>query len=126
MLEEAGVVAAAREVPGFRHSASRPDRPNANLCVIFRLELVSGEPRGDDVGTLDADVFSLAELEEKVGKKSRRLVDRGSEHTSRMPVCETAVAYPWLGDAYAITSDAMSRPRLVPSSRRQRRSNAAC
>ena len=35
-------------------SANRPDRPNANLHVVFRLELVSGEPRGDGVGTLDA------------------------------------------------------------------------
>ncbi len=126
MLKEAGVVAAAREVSGFRNSASRPGRPNANLYVIFRLELVSGEPRGDDVGTLDADVFSLAELEKKAGKKSRRLVDRGSEHTCRMPVCETAAAHPWLGDAYAITSDAMTRPRSVSSSRCQRRSNPAC
>ncbi len=67
VLEEAGVVAAAREVLGFRHSASRPDRPNANLYVVFRLDLVSGEPQGDGVETLDAGFFSLAELEEKVG-----------------------------------------------------------
>ena len=43
---------------------------NANLYVVFRLELVSGEPRGEGVGTLDADAFSLAKLQEKVGMQS--------------------------------------------------------
>ena len=63
VLEEAGVVARVREVVGFRHSASTPGRPNANLYVVFRLDLVSGEPRADGVETLGADFFSLAELE---------------------------------------------------------------
>ena len=70
VLEEAGVVARVREVVGFRHSASTPGRPNANLYVVFRLDLVSGEPRSDGVETLGADFFSLAELGEKEGMQA--------------------------------------------------------
>ncbi len=73
VLEEAGVVATAREALGFRHSASRPDRPNANIYVVFRLDLVSGEPRSDGDETLDAGFFSLEELEEKEGVQALSL-----------------------------------------------------
>ena len=37
---------------------------------MFRLEWVSGEPRGDGVETLDAGFFSPAELEEKMGMQA--------------------------------------------------------
>ena len=70
VLEEAGVVARVREVVGFRHSASTPDRPVANLYVVFWLEWISGEPRGDGVETLDAGFFSPEELEEKMGMQA--------------------------------------------------------
>ena len=71
--EEAGVIAKVREVIGFRHSASLPDRPVANLYVVFWLEWVSGEPRGDGVETLDAGFFTLPELEEKMGMQAMSL-----------------------------------------------------
>lgn len=68
--EEAGIIAKAREVVGFRHSASTPDRPVANLYVVFRLEWISGEPRADGVETLDAGFFTMPELEEKMGMQA--------------------------------------------------------
>ena len=71
--EEAGIIAKVREVIGFRHSASIPDRPVANLYVVFWLEWVSGEPRGDGVETLDAGFFTLPELEEKMGMQAMSL-----------------------------------------------------
>ena len=71
--EEAGVIAKVREVIGFRHSASIPDRPVANLYVVFWLEWVLGEPRGDGVETLDAGFFTLPELEEKMGMQAMSL-----------------------------------------------------
>lgn len=70
VFEEAGLVAKVREVVGFRHSASTPERPNANLYVVFRLDLVSGEPRADGVETLSAGFFSMVELEEKMGMQA--------------------------------------------------------
>lgn len=70
VLEEAGVVARVREVIGFRHSAGTPERPNANLYVVFRLDPVSGEPRGTGEETLDAGFFSLEELREKEGMQA--------------------------------------------------------
>ena len=70
VLEEAGVVARVREVVGFRHSASTPERPNANLYVVFRLDLVSGEPHGTGEETLDAGFFSLEELIERAGMQA--------------------------------------------------------
>ena len=71
--EEAGIVARVREVVGFRHSASTPDRPNANIYVVFRLDLVSGEPRWDGVETMGAGFFSLEELGEKEGVQALSL-----------------------------------------------------
>lgn len=70
VFEEAGIVARVREVVGFRHSASTPDRPVANLYVVFLLDWISGEPRGDGVESLDAGFFSPAELEEKMGMQA--------------------------------------------------------
>ncbi len=73
VLEEAGVVAVAREALGFRHSAARPDRPNSNIYVVLRLDLVSGEPRSDGEETLDAGFFPLDELEQKEGVQTLSL-----------------------------------------------------
>ncbi len=47
VLEETGVTARAVDVVGFRHAAGVPDRPVANIYVVFRLEAESGEPRPD-------------------------------------------------------------------------------
>lgn len=71
--EEAGVIAKVREVIGFRHSASTPERPVANLYVVFWLEWISGEPRGDGVESLDAGFFTVPELEEKMGMQAMSL-----------------------------------------------------
>ena len=71
--EEAGVVARVREVIGFRHSASTPERPVANIYVVFWLEWVSGEPRPDGVETMDAGFFTVPELEEKMGMQAMSL-----------------------------------------------------
>ncbi len=71
--EEAGIIAKVREVVGFRHSASTPDRPVANLYVVFRLEWISGEPRPDGVESLDAGFFTPAELEQKMGTQAMSL-----------------------------------------------------
>lgn len=70
VLEEAGIVAKVREVIGFRHSASTPERPVANLYVVFRLEWISGEPCADGVESLEAGFYSMTELEEKMGMQA--------------------------------------------------------
>lgn len=67
VLEEAGVVAQVRDVVGFRHSASRPDRPIPNLYVVFRLDPLAGEPQHDGDETLDAGYFSVDEMEGLLG-----------------------------------------------------------
>ncbi len=73
VLEEAGIVAKVREVIGFRHSASTPERPVANLYVVFHLEWISGEPRADGVESLEAGFYSMPELEEKMGMQAMSL-----------------------------------------------------
>ena len=62
VLEEAGVVARVTDVVGFRHAAGQPDRPIANIYVVFRLEALSGEPRFDGEETMGAGYFSLDEM----------------------------------------------------------------
>ena len=63
VLEEAGVVAQATDVLGFRHAAGvLPERPAANIYVVFRLEWLSGEPRFDGDETLAAGFFGLDEM----------------------------------------------------------------
>jgi 8-oxo-dGTP diphosphatase len=47
VLEETGVVARALDVVGFRHAAGVPDRPVANIYVVFRLVAEGGMPRPD-------------------------------------------------------------------------------
>ena len=64
VLEEAGVVATVSDVIGVRHSVGAP---TANVYVVFRLDLVSGEPRFDGVETIGAGYFGLTEIEEMEG-----------------------------------------------------------
>ena len=59
VLEEAGVVAKFSDVIGFRHALASP---TANVYVVFRLDLVSGEPKYDGDETLDAGFFSMDEI----------------------------------------------------------------
>lgn len=62
VLEEAGVVARVQEVIGFRHAAAGPLGGNsANIYVVFRLELVSGEPMPGEE-SMGAGYFSLEEM----------------------------------------------------------------
>jgi NADH pyrophosphatase NudC (nudix superfamily) len=61
VLEETGVTACVVDVVGFRHAASVPDRPVANIYVVFRLDAVTGEPRPDGIETFDAGFFTLEE-----------------------------------------------------------------
>ena len=60
--EEASVVATVRDVLGFRHMAGSPKGGVNNIYMIFRLDYVSGEPRGDGEETADARFFSLSEM----------------------------------------------------------------
>ena len=59
VLEEAGIVAKFSDVIGIRHALGEP---TANIYVVFRLDLVSGEPRYDGEETLDAGFFSMEEI----------------------------------------------------------------
>ena len=64
VLEEADIVARVTDVVGFRHSvAGSIGGPSANVYVVFRLEVVSGEPRYDGEETIGAGYFSLEEIE---------------------------------------------------------------
>ena len=53
-MEEAGIVARFSDVIGVRHSVGAP---SANVYVVFRLDLVSGEPRFDGQETIGGRVF---------------------------------------------------------------------
>ena len=64
VLEEAGIVARVSDVVGIRHSvAGSIGGPSANVYVVFRLQVVSGEPRHDGEETIGAGYFSLEEIE---------------------------------------------------------------
>lgn len=74
VLEEASVVAKVTDCLGFRHSsATGPDRPFANIYLVFRLEAVSGEPKCDGLETVDAGFFDLDEAEALMGVQSMSL-----------------------------------------------------
>ena len=60
VLEEAGIVARVSDVIGVRHALGAPA---ANIYVVFRLDLVSGEPRHDGDETLDAGFFGMDEID---------------------------------------------------------------
>ena len=47
VMEETGVTARTLDVVGFRHASGVPERPVANIYVVFRLIAESGEPRPD-------------------------------------------------------------------------------
>ena len=69
VLEEAGVVAKVSDVIGVRHTVGAPTAnvPAANVYVVFRLDLMSGEPRFDGMETIGAGYFGLAEIGEMEG-----------------------------------------------------------
>ena len=62
--EEAGIVAKVSDVLAFRHSiGGGAGGPSTNMYVVFRLNLVSGEPVYDGDEIADAGFFSLEEME---------------------------------------------------------------
>ena len=64
VLEEAGIIARVTDVVGFRHSvAGSIGGPSANIYVVFRLEVVSGEPRHDGEETIGAGYFGLEDID---------------------------------------------------------------
>lgn len=61
--EEASVVAKVRDVIAFRHSlGGTAGGPSTNIYIIFRLDLIEGEPKHDGVEIADAGFFSLDEI----------------------------------------------------------------
>lgn len=74
VLEEAGIVAKVSDCLGFRHSsATGPDRPFANIYVVFRLDYISGEPRCDGLESLAAGFYDLEQAEALMGVQSMSL-----------------------------------------------------
>lgn len=79
VMEEAGIVARARDVIGFRHSLGGSiGGPSTNIYVIFRLDYVEGEPAGDGDETIGAQFFSLEEMAQMEGVQglSRWAIER--------------------------------------------------
>lgn len=60
--EETGVSARVLDVVGFRHSAGVPERPAANLYVVFRLAAESGVPRPDGEESFAAEFVPRARI----------------------------------------------------------------
>ena len=61
--EEANVIAKVRDVIAFRHSlAGSSGGPSTNIYMIFRLDLIEGEPQHDGVEVADAGFFTLDEM----------------------------------------------------------------
>lgn len=61
--EEASVIAKVRDVIAFRHSlGGTAGGPSTNIYIIFRLDLIEGEPKHDGVEIANAGFFSLDEI----------------------------------------------------------------
>lgn len=73
VMEETGVTARVMDVVGFRHAAGVPDRPIANIYVVFRLLAESGEPRPDGEESFDAQFVPRAEVVRLPGVSSMSL-----------------------------------------------------
>ena len=79
VLEEAGVVARARDTIAFRHSlGGAAGGPSTNIYLIFRLDYVSGEPAWDNDEIIGAGFYSLDEMArmEAVQGLSRWAIDK--------------------------------------------------
>ncbi len=73
VLEETGVVARATDVVGFRHAFGQPDRPIANIYVVFRLVAESGDPRPDLEESFAAEFVPRARIAQHEGLSSMSL-----------------------------------------------------
>lgn len=79
VLEESGIEARVRDVIAFRHSVGGSlGGPSTNIYMVFRLDLVSGEPVCDGDEIKDAGFFSLEEMEgmEAVQTLSRWAIEK--------------------------------------------------
>jgi ADP-ribose pyrophosphatase YjhB (NUDIX family) len=63
VMEEAGITAKVNDVIAFRHSLGGSiGGPSTNIYVVFRLDLIDGEPAYDDDEITGAGFFSLDEM----------------------------------------------------------------
>lgn len=68
VLEEAGIEARVSDVIAFRHSlAGSIGGPSTNLYVVFRLELLGGQPKCDGDEIAAVDFFTLDDMERMEG-----------------------------------------------------------
>jgi len=85
ILEEAGIVAKARDAIGFRHSIGGSiGGPSTNMYVVFRLDYVEGDPKWDDDEIIGAGFYSADEMAqmESVQGLSRWAIDKAIRATS--------------------------------------------
>ncbi|MEI7925138.1 MAG: NUDIX hydrolase [Chloroflexota bacterium] len=73
VMEETGVEARALDVVGFRHAAGVPDRPVANIYVVFRLLAEGGTPRPDGEESFDVQFVHRDRIAEWPGLSSMSL-----------------------------------------------------
>ena len=73
VMEETGIVARALDVVGFRHAAGMPDRPIANIYVVFRLVAEGGEPRPDGEESFAVEFVPRDEIASRPGVSSMSL-----------------------------------------------------
>ncbi len=73
VLEETGVAARSVDVVGFRHAFAMPDRPIANIYVVFRLLAEGGDPRPDYDESFAAEFVPRAEVVRREGLSSMSL-----------------------------------------------------
>jgi ADP-ribose pyrophosphatase YjhB (NUDIX family) len=83
VLEEAGIEARVRDVIAFRHSlGGSVGGPSTNLYVVFRLDLLSGEPRCDGDEIRAVGFYTLEEMAamESVQGLSRWAIEKALAH----------------------------------------------
>ena len=73
VMEETGIEARALDVVGFRHAAGVPDRPIANIYVVFRLEAVGGAPRPDNEESFSVEFVHRDQIAQREGLSSMSL-----------------------------------------------------
>lgn len=73
VMEETGIEARALDVVGFRHAAGVPDRPIANIYVVFRLEAVGGAPRPDNQESFSVEFVHRDQIAQREGLSSMSL-----------------------------------------------------
>ena len=73
VLEETGVTARALDVVGFRHAFGLPDRPVANIYVVFRLVAESGVPRPDNEESFAAEFVPREQVASREGLSAMSL-----------------------------------------------------